>query len=145
MFSIDYRSPVPLYLQIIDNVERLAARGVLQPDSQLPSVRGLAVELSLNPNTVSRAYGELEARGLIYSLPGRGNFLAASSSALLQAMEQQTLRRLHTLCSEYICLGQPRERWLTLCKEAWQQAENHENGKEEGEKHDRDTGADQTL
>lgn len=122
MFSIDYRSRVPLYQQIVDNVERLAARGVLQPESQLPSVRSLAVELSLNPNTVSRAYGELEARGVIYSLPGRGNFIAASSERLLAAAEQQTIRRLVEVCRDVVSLGQPRERWLALCGEAWRQA-----------------------
>ena len=65
MFSIDYRSRTPIYRQIIDNVENLAARGVLQPDGQLPSVRSLAVELSINPNTIAKAYSELEAKGII--------------------------------------------------------------------------------
>ena len=82
MFSIDYRSRTPIYRQIIDNVENLAARGVLQPDGQLPSVRSLAVELSINPNTIAKAYSELEAKGIIYSLPGRGSFLCGNSCAL---------------------------------------------------------------
>ncbi|MDO4732644.1 MAG: GntR family transcriptional regulator, partial [Bacillota bacterium] len=74
MFAIDYKSRVPLYQQIVENVEKLTLRGILLPEQQLPSVRALAMELSINPNTIAKAYAELEARGLIYSLPGRGSF-----------------------------------------------------------------------
>lgn len=122
MFSIDYRSRLPLYQQIVDNVERMAARGVLQPDSQLPSVRALAVELSLNPNTVSRAYGELLSRGVIYSLPGRGNFVAADSRQIRAAAEEKLVGRLGDLCQEARALDEERAYWQSLCDRAWQQS-----------------------
>lgn len=89
MFTIDYKSRVPLYQQIVDNVEKLALRGVLLPEQQLPSVRALAMELSINPNTIAKAYSELESRGLVYSLPGRGSFLAGDTDSLRNTARNQ--------------------------------------------------------
>ena len=90
MFTIDYKSRVPIYRQLVDRVEYLAARGLLSPGSQLPSVRALAVELSINPNTIAKAYSELEAKGVIYSVPGRGSFVSDNTDTL----RQETLKRL---------------------------------------------------
>lgn len=84
MIQIDYRDPRPIYEQIVDGIELLALRGVLAADSQLPSVRQLATELSINPNTIQRAYGELEQRGVIYAAKGRGNFVSGNFSVLRQ-------------------------------------------------------------
>lgn len=123
MFEIDYRSRVPLYQQIVENVERLAARGVLAPDSKLPSVRALAVELSLNPNTVSRAYSELESKGVIYSLPGRGNFIAANRDTLRQQAHKQQVHKLVRLCCEFEVLEPGLDSWLAICREAWDMAQ----------------------
>lgn len=77
MIVIDYRDKRPIYEQVVERFETLILNGVLEPDEKLPSVRSLAVELSINPNTIQRAYGELERRGLIYSAKGKGNFVAA--------------------------------------------------------------------
>ena len=74
MIKIDYRDARPIYEQVVDGIEGLALRGALPADTQLPSVRQLAMELSINPNTIQRAYGELERRGVIYAAKGRGNF-----------------------------------------------------------------------
>lgn len=73
--QIDYRDRRPIYEQIVDYYRRLIATGVLLPDEQMPSVRALAMELSANPNTVQRAYQELERQGCIYSVKGRGSFV----------------------------------------------------------------------
>ena len=67
MIKIDYRDARPIYEQVVDGIEGLALRGALPADTQLPSVRQLAMELSINPNTIQRAYGELERRGVIYA------------------------------------------------------------------------------
>ncbi|MBQ1638530.1 MAG: GntR family transcriptional regulator, partial [Ruminococcus sp.] len=67
MFQINTASGVPIYEQLIHNVTRLTDSGVLKPHDRLPSVRSLAVELGINPNTVAKAYRELETRGFIYS------------------------------------------------------------------------------
>lgn len=69
MIKIDYRDARPIYEQVVDGIEGLALRGALPADTQLPSVRQLAMELSINPNTIQRAYGELERRGVIDLLP----------------------------------------------------------------------------
>ena len=74
---INNASQQPIYEQIVDKMQRLIAGGALEPDEKLPSVRSLAVELSINPNTIQRAYSELERSGFIYSVKGRGNFVRA--------------------------------------------------------------------
>lgn len=76
MIMIDARDRRPIYEQIISKLSDLMVRGVLQQDEKLPSVRNLATELSINPNTIQRAYIELERRGYIYSVKGRGSFVA---------------------------------------------------------------------
>ena len=65
MLLIDYRDGRPIYEQVIDGIEQMVVHGVLAPDSQLPSVRQMAAELSINPNTIQRAYSELESRGAV--------------------------------------------------------------------------------
>ena len=82
MIKIDYRDARPIYEQVVDGIEGLALRGALPADTQLPSVRQLAMELSINPNTIQRAYGELERRGVIYAAKGRGNFISDNAAVL---------------------------------------------------------------
>lgn len=76
MLTIDYRSGESLYIQIKDNFKKLILSESLKEDEMLPSVRSLATELTINVNTVQRAYRELEQEGFIYSIPGKGNFVA---------------------------------------------------------------------
>lgn len=76
LISLNFRSGGPIYLQLKEEVIRLACIGLLQPDEQLPSVRALARELGINPNTVAKAYQELENEGFIYSVGGRGSFVS---------------------------------------------------------------------
>ena len=79
MFRINQRSAQPIYEQILENVETLIISGVLLKDEQLPSVRSVARDLAVNPNTIQKAYGLLEERGIIYSRPGRGSFVAVDA------------------------------------------------------------------
>lgn len=88
MIVIDYHDKRPIYEQIIDRVQILILNGALEPDSQLPSVRSLAVELSINANTIQRAYSELENRGLIYSVKGRGNFVSSQKDVVKEQQEK---------------------------------------------------------
>ena len=80
MISINYRDSRPIYEQIVDGFCRLMATGVIAAGEKLPSVRELASELTINPNTIQRAYRELEAQGYIYSVPGRGSFASDTAS-----------------------------------------------------------------
>jgi len=77
VFTVDPRSGVPIYLQLIEQVKRSVALGVLAPGEQLPTVKQLAVDLTVNPNTVARAYRDLERDAVIETAPGRGSFVRA--------------------------------------------------------------------
>ena len=76
MFAINYRDSRPIYEQIMDELRKMIISGVFAPDEKLPSVRELAQQLAINPNTIQRAYRELELSGYIYSVAGKGNFAA---------------------------------------------------------------------
>lgn len=93
MIIIDYNDKRPIYEQIIDRFQTLILNGALEPDTQIPSVRSLAIELSINANTIQRAYSELERDGYIYSVKGRGNFVRANES-LVQKQKEKTLKEL---------------------------------------------------
>jgi GntR family transcriptional regulator len=75
VLTVDPRSGVPIYLQVIEQVKRSVAVGILQAGEQLPTVKQLALDLTINPNTVARAYRELERDGVIETSPGRGSFV----------------------------------------------------------------------
>jgi len=81
IFIVDPRSGVPLYLQLIEQVKRAVALGTLASGEQLPTVKALAVDLTVNPNTVARAYRDLERDGIIETSPGRGSFVRADGSS----------------------------------------------------------------
>ena len=122
MFTIDYKSRVPIYRQLVDRVEYLAARGLLSPGSQLPSVRALAVELSINPNTIAKAYSELEAKGVIYSVPGRGSFVSDNTDTLRQETLKRLTDKLRALAEEIHSLGMNKGDFIGICEQAWQEA-----------------------
>ena len=102
MIIIDYNDKRPIYEQVADKMQNLIINGALEPDSKLHSVRSLAVELSINPNTIQRAYSELERNGFIYSVKGRGNFVRADEN-LKQKHQEKLLKELKqqvSVCKE---------------------------------------------
>lgn len=109
MIKIDYRDARPIYEQIVDGVETLALRGALPAGSQLPSVRQLAMELSINPNTIQRAYAELERRGVIYAAKGRGNFISDETAALCKRRLDEIGAQVHALADQARALGAKEE------------------------------------
>lgn len=84
MFSIDLTSRMPIYEQICKKMIELIIKGTLCENDQIPSVRNLAKDIGVNPNTVAKAYQELERNGIIYSLQGRGSFIAKPNEALFK-------------------------------------------------------------
>lgn len=76
MITIDYQDKRPLYEQVVEKIEQLIVKGILPENEKIPSVRSLAVELSINPNTIQRAYAVLEQNGFIYTVKGRGNYVS---------------------------------------------------------------------
>lgn len=97
---IDLKSGVPFYRQIIDQVLTAIASGALVPGNQLPTVRQLAVDLSINPNTVVRAYRELEIRGILSTQQGSGTFIASGQEMRGDEVERQ--QRLSRLAGEFV-------------------------------------------
>lgn len=93
MIILDYKDRRPIYEQVVEQISELILKGVLEPDEKLPSVRSLAMELSINPNTIQRAYAELERRGFLYSVKGRGNFVSYSEE-LLEQKQLEILKEL---------------------------------------------------
>lgn len=104
MISIDNRDPRPLYEQVVDGFRKLIVAGVMAPDEKLPSVRSLAAELAINPNTIQRAYRELEALGYTYSAAGKGSFVA-SSDATGDRRRQELLSSFDGVVAEWDALG----------------------------------------
>lgn len=76
MINIDYQDKRPIYEQVSDKFKQLIVKGILPADEKMPSVRSLAIDLSINPNTIQKAYQELERLGFIYTIQGRGNFVS---------------------------------------------------------------------
>lgn len=98
MLNLDFRDARPIYEQVADGIEEMAMHGVMKPDEQLSSVRQMAVGLSINPNTIQRAYSELEKRGVVYSVKGRGNFISSDCAALRQ-------RKLDEIAQQIVALA----------------------------------------
>lgn len=119
MIRLDYRDSRPVYEQIADKLEMLAMRGALEPEEQLPSVRQLAAELSINPNTVQKAYGELLSRGVIYSVKGRGNFVSDTVEELKERRLTEIRRQIESLVRQARELGttgeEVRQMLLSIC------------------------------
>lgn len=104
MITLNYRDSKPIYEQIQDAIRRLILTGVLAEDEKLPSVRELAQQLSINPNTIQRAYRELETEGCIYSVAGKGSFVK-KAEPLTVVRQQQLLHALDATLLDLAELG----------------------------------------
>ncbi|WP_294901260.1 GntR family transcriptional regulator [uncultured Eubacterium sp.] len=106
MIQLNYRDTRPFYQQIKDNVRHLVVSVALKKDEKLPSVRELAASLAINPNTIQRAYRELENEGYIYTLPGKGTFVAETDHTN-QIRQQELLPQFDKIVSELLYLSMP--------------------------------------
>jgi len=112
LFQIDLKSRKAIYAQIIDNFKRLIITGALQPDDKVPSIRDLAQAITVNPNTVQKAYRELESQGYFYTVLGQGSFIAAPDTPASETAspEVETLyAQLTGIIQELIFRGQTPE------------------------------------
>ena len=116
MISLNYRDSRPIYEQIKDGFKKLIATGAIATDEKLPSVRSLATQLSISPNTIQRAYTELEGEGYICSIPGKGSFAAPRGEAD-QQRRAELLERFRALAGELCSLGVGEEELTALIKE----------------------------
>ncbi|WP_026655000.1 MULTISPECIES: GntR family transcriptional regulator [Butyrivibrio] len=104
MKIIDYQDSRPIYEQIVESFKLQIFKGILQADEQMPSVRSLAMELSTNPNTVQRAYTELERQGFIYTVKGRGNFVKGDDTLKI-TKKQEVIDEIMELFVEANAIG----------------------------------------
>lgn len=108
MFQIDAFSRVPVYEQIINQLESFVLNDIFESHTQLPSVRGLSVQLSINPNTIQKAYTELDRKGIIYSVPGKGCFISAEAKDILKNISRSKLDAFDNLLDELNLAGVPK-------------------------------------
>ena len=116
MLNLDYRDARPIYEQVRDNLSRLMVSGAIQEGEKLPSVRSLASNLAINPNTIQRAYESLEAEGYVYSIPGKGSF-AAPRTGVDEERRDRLLGQFDSLTAELLYLGVTRDRLIARIRE----------------------------
>ena len=127
MYQIDNQSRQAVYEQIVQQVERYVLTGVLKGGDKMPSVRNLSIQLSVNPNTVQRAYTELERSSVIVTAPGRGAFVSDPGATLLaERRREMTMTELKTLVAELKLAGLAKTEVLRIVEEAYQQEEKHD-------------------
>jgi GntR family transcriptional regulator len=118
-FSIDTSSRLPICRQLGEQIREAVARGRLQPEERLPSVRELSRTLVVNPNTVARVYGDLEREGVLTTRPGLGVFVARPGSELSRRVRQRRLREAaHRFLTEAVYLGFSADEVMQLLAES---------------------------
>ncbi len=127
MFSIDVMSRQPVYEQLIGQIEQFILIGILKPNDKIPSVRSLAVDLSINPNTIQKAYSELDRRGIIYSVPGRGCFVSEEANNILSQFRRKKLSELEDLVFELALANISKEELIDCINKAYEMKEVIEN------------------
>lgn len=119
MFQIDTMARVPIYEQIVNQLEYFVLNGLLKEGEQVPSVRSLSVELSINPNTIQKAYFELDKRGIIQSVPGRGCFVTETAKKILSEKKREKLSDLKVLVKELASADISKEEIISCIEEIY--------------------------
>ena len=121
MFIIDLSSRLAIYEQIVQQVEEGILKGLLKPEEQLPSVRALSLELALNPNTVSKAYTELERRGIIYTAVGKGCFISKDAHSIISQKLTASFTEFLQQVKKYKTAGVPAEKLISLIQQLYKE------------------------
>ncbi len=118
LIQVNFKSGLPVYLQVVEQVKAAAAAGTLRPGEALPSIRPLAEELRVNRNTIAKAYSELESLGVIEAVPGKGCFITENHSPLRkEARHMLLIQVIDTAVIQAHHLQVPREEFLELVSE----------------------------
>lgn len=136
MFRIDPMSRTPIYEQLTAQAEKFVLLGAMQAGYQLPSVRALSSELSINPNTVQKAYNDLCSRGVLVSVPGRGCFVAEDALDRIKAQSRARLGAFETMVRELKLAGIEKDDLTAMIDELYE-------GRSEGDV--ASTASDQTI
>lgn len=121
MITLNYRDARPIYEQVRDGLRRLIVSGAIADGERLPSVRQLAGQLAINPNTIQRAYNELEAEGYAASVPGKGSFAVRGARTQDDARRRELSERLRETAAELRAMGVSRSEIERLCREEEEQ------------------------
>lgn len=117
MITLNYRDARPIYEQVKDGLRRLIVSGAIADGEKLPSVRQLASQLAINPNTIQRAYNELEAEGYAASVPGKGSFAVRTVRSESDGRRQELIARFRETAAELRAMGMSRSELEALCRE----------------------------
>ena len=123
MFVVDVMSRVPVYEQIIKQVEEQVLTGILKEGDKLPSVRSLSVKLSINPNTIQKAYTELDRRQLIITVPGKGSFISEKAIEVVGANSREEMTELNKIIRELALAGVTKEEIINNIEEVFNNTE----------------------
>ena len=123
MFVVDVMSRVPVYEQIIKQVEEQVPTGILKEGDKLPSVRSLSVKLSINPNTIQKAYTELDRRQLIITVPGKGSFISEKAIEVVGANSREKMTELNKIIRELALAGVTKEEIINNIEEVFNNTE----------------------
>lgn len=123
MFVVDVMSRVPVYEQIIKQVEEQVLTGILKEGDKLPSVRSLSVKLSINPNTIQKAYTELDRRQLIITVPGKGSFISEKAIEFVGANSREKMTELNKIIRELALAGVTKEEIINNIEEVFNNTE----------------------
>lgn len=120
LIAVDTRSRKPIYEQLVENIRTCVLSGDLAPGEQLPSVRVLAGELAINPNTIQRAYNELERVGVTISVPGRGSFISEDITRLVDSRRRTSLEAIDEKLREAKNAGVAKAEVIDLADKVWE-------------------------
>ena len=123
MFVVDVMSRVPVYEQIIKQVEEQVLTGILKEGDKFPSVRSLSVKLSINPNTIQKAYTELDRRQLIITVPGKGSFISEKAIEVVGANSREKMTELNKIIRELALAGVTKEEIINNIEEVFNNTE----------------------
>lgn len=121
MYRIDVMSRVPVYEQIVEQTEKFILTGILKEGDKIPSVRNLSVSLSVNPNTIQKAVSELDRRGLVTSVPGKGCFISDKAKKSLSVVKRNNLEVIREKTEELVMAGIKKEEVIEVIEEVYEQ------------------------
>ncbi|AKL94019.1 transcriptional regulator GntR family [Clostridium aceticum] len=113
MIQLDFKDRRPLYEQIKEKIKLLIIQGVLKADEKIPSVRELALSLTINPNTIQKSYKDLEVEGFIYSVRGKGNFVAPLEHTVNPIRQEELIKELEKIVAELMYMNVSKEQLIT--------------------------------
>lgn len=119
MFTIDVMSRVPVYEQLIKQVEDQVLKGIMKEGDKMPSVRSLSMELSTNPNTIQKAYMELDRRGILVSVLGKGSFISAEALKIVGNQSKEKLSDLKEIVRKLAYAGVSKSEITDMIEEVY--------------------------